>query len=365
MLVTSIDRKRYKTVVVLPSEGFLNEKLLKNGIETHILPVAVFSRSLVKPKDLLIFIKNVVYSIYIFDKIFKNRKIDIVHSNTLAVFSGAIWAKIRKIPHIWHVHEIIIKPKLVMQIYVILLDLLADKIIAISNAVKNNIVNFRPVLEKKIEIIWNSIEDKGKATNKEIKELKRYLGLNNSTILVTLIGRINRWKGQHLFVNAAEYLEKYGYKNIKFLIVGGTPLGQKHFKESLLKKIINSSAMKKICILDYIENISVVLGATDICVIPSTEPEPFGIVALEAMSEKKPVIAAKHGGLPEIIKNEITGLLFTPNSAKELSIAIARLIENRVLSSKMGSSGYKRFKTFFAKNIFISNFEKTYSDLIK
>ena len=76
--------------------------------------------------------------------------------------------------------------------------------------------------------------------------------------------------------------------------------------------------------------------------VPSTEPEPFGLVAVEAMLAKKPVVASNHGGLSEIVVNNETGLLVEPRNVNELIIALQKLIENEELRKSFGQKGYEK-----------------------
>ena len=92
--------------------------------------------------------------------------------------------------------------------------------------------------------------------------------------------------------------------------------------------------------------------------MPSTEPEPFGLVAVEAMLAQKPVIASNHGGLTEIIKDKQTGLLFEPNNIQQLISSIEVLINDKDLRIQMGERGYKRAIEEFSIQKHITQIEK-------
>lgn len=79
----------------------------------------------------------------------------------------------------------------------------------------------------------------------------------------------------------------------------------------------------------FVNNVYPYWQAMDIVIIPSKEPEPFGLVAIEAMLVKKPVIVANHGGLTEIVDNNITGIKFEPNNLIELVSAMKELTEDK------------------------------------
>jgi glycosyltransferase involved in cell wall biosynthesis len=106
-----------------------------------------------------------------------------------------------------------------------------------------------------------------------------------------------------------------------------------------------------------------VWDASDIAVIPSTEPEPFGMVALEAMAAVKPVIAANHGGLAEIVVEGETGFLVTPGSAIELAEAIKLLVADAPLRKRMGVAGELRYSKKFTLDRYVENMVRVYEQI--
>ncbi len=91
---------------------------------------------------------------------------------------------------------------------------------------------------------------------------------------------------------------------------------------------------------------------TDIGVVPSTEPEAFGMVAIEAMAAGVPVVAAGHGGLLDIVIHEKTGLIFSPGNTPALTEALERLASSRMLRHSYGAAGTIRQQDFFSLDLF-------------
>jgi len=362
-LVTGLDKKRYRPIVGLPGDGPLKSILELSGVKTLVLPSVMISRSEFTAKRLMSFPLRIAFALRPFDRAVKGLKIDIVHSNTLAVLIGAVWAKLHGVPHVWHVHEIIGQPALVRKGFPLLVSLLADSVPAISKAVGKFLISESTNLEKKVSIIRNGIPEGSPVKPETVLAFRDEIGVSSDELIIALVGRINRWKGQILFVEAAELLAKKGVNNVIFLIVGGPPPGQENFRDNMLTRIEASPIKDKFKVLQFIDNIRLVWDACEIGVVPSTEPEPFGIVALEAMASSKPVVAADHGGLSEIVEHGETGLLFTPNLAEDFADKLANLIDDKDKREQYGAAGRLRLSTEFSEDRYVRSFEELYENI--
>jgi glycosyltransferase involved in cell wall biosynthesis len=145
------------------------------------------------------------------------------------------------------------------------------------------------------------------------------------------------------------------------LIIGSPVKGKEKLLNDLKDKIKTFELNKNVTIIPFQNNIWRFYDLIDLAVVPSTIPESFGLVALEAMLSKKAVIASNEGGLSEIISHDETGILFKMNDEKELEAAVFSLIENKELSSFYGEQGYKRALDKFTLKAFIEKFEKLYN----
>jgi glycosyltransferase involved in cell wall biosynthesis len=151
-----------------------------------------------------------------------------------------------------------------------------------------------------------------------------------------------------------------GIENVRYLIVGSAASGQNHFLDELNGVIAASGVSEHISVMTFQEDIWHIWDAANIAVVPSTEPEPFGMVALEAMAAGKPVVAAAHGGLLDIVVDGVTGLLVTPNDADRLANAIAVLARDKNERERMGKAGFARLDEHFSLQQYVSGFENLY-----
>lgn len=361
-LVSKLDKEKFLPIVLLPVDGPLRNELEAAGIECHVIVITRLARATLTVRGLLRLPNDLFHSLRAISGVLKGRKVDLVHSNTLAVLSGPLWARWHRVPHVWHVHEIIVKPVFVRKAYSYLLNWFADCIICVSHATKANLVQDQPALAKKIEVVWNGLERSSAVDAHAVRIYREQLKVGEGDVLVALVGRINRWKGQTLLVEAASLLWEQKVRNIRYLFVGSAPDGQGHFLEELQHGINQSPAQAVFTVQGFTNSLSTVWDACDIAVIPSTEPEPFGMVALEAMAAAKPIVAANHGGLAEILITDETGFLVAPNNVFELAVAIKQLAADAQLRKKMGDAGQTRYSEEFTLNRYVENMTKIYNE---
>jgi glycosyltransferase involved in cell wall biosynthesis len=213
-------------------------------------------------------------------------------------------------------------------------------------------------------VIHNGLALPVTSDSKKVEDFRIAIGIPEKTTLFTLAGRFNRLKGQKLLIDALEQVVRDKRINdIHLLLVGSPPPGQEYFLSDLQAHIQQSSIRDKITLLPFTEDITTVWLASDVAVVPSTEPESFGMVALEAMAASKPVIASRHGGITEIVVDGQTGILFEPNKVAALAKAIDDLLENPDLREQMGCQGKIRYMQRFSIAAYVANFEQIYETI--
>jgi len=359
LLLKYINRAKFNPVVIIPLDGPLKEELEKIDVEVHITPVLKLYRDIVMPKNSLKFFTEYKRAIRFLDSLNQKHRFEIIYSNTLAVSLGLFYAKKRKIKHIWHVHEIIVHPKIVAALFPKLLKRYADVIVANSEMTLHNLIEREPQIKEKSIVIHNGIEPK---TGIPDKVSKIDFGFQQDDLIITLIGRINRLKGHKLLLNS--FIRNFSnQKDIKLLFVGSPVFGQENYLYEVEEIIKSNNLEENVKILPFTKNLDPIWQITDIAVMPSTEAESFGLVAVEAMLAQKPVIGSNHGGLTEIIVHNETGLLVKPNCESELASAIQKLINNPEGRMEMGIKGYKRATENFSIASYVDNFENLFDSL--
>ncbi|MGB4774258.1 MAG: glycosyltransferase family 4 protein, partial [Daejeonella sp.] len=155
IVIRNLINNGHHVVVVLSEDGPLVGKLKDLEVEVHLIKLGVLRRKYYSVSGLLNRIKTIRNALKILTNLTKQKYIDLIYSNTTGVLVGALLSKKLKIRHIWHVHEIIQKPKLFSKIISYLLNKYSERVIVVSDAVKYNWERW--VNNSKLVRIYNGI----------------------------------------------------------------------------------------------------------------------------------------------------------------------------------------------------------------
>ena len=186
------------------------------------------------------------------------------------------------------------------------------------------------------------------------------LNLNNRFVIL-LPGRITRWKGHTLLIEAISMLER---TDIMCLFVGDIQGRKKYFKE--LHLLIDKFNQKNnFRIIDNQIDMAAIYKLADIVVSASLNPEAFGRVVAEAQAMGRSTLVANHGGAPEIIIDGVTGWLFKPGDATDLANKINKALNLRQDDkNKMAINAIERTKLNFNNEMMCARTLKVYEELV-
>ncbi|RLE69448.1 MAG: hypothetical protein DRJ43_03970 [Thermoprotei archaeon] len=239
-----------------------------------------------------------------------------------------------------------------------LLSKFTDKIVCVSNAVKNFAVKYEKIPEDKCIVIYNGLDlDRLKVTVHK-NYVKQVLEIPQNRTVIGYAGRLVKVKNLDILVKAMKIVAKK-IPNCHLLIIGEGP-----FKEKLYYLAYKLSLTGKCTFLPFVEHLANFLNVIDIFVLPSSQ-EGFSIVAAEAQALGKPVIASKVGGLPEVIINGVTGILINDITPKKLAAAIYYLLKHEDIRIEMGRKAKARALNLFDMKNIIRQLENLYLTLIK
>jgi glycosyltransferase involved in cell wall biosynthesis len=211
-----------------------------------------------------------------------------------------------------------------------------DRFIAVSNGVKAVMLERKNQKEDKVSVVHNGMPLADPARLTPAEKIRAELGFDADTKLIVCVARLEREKDLDVLIAAMKDVAAADPKAVCIIAGEGSQ------RPALLEQIAALGLEKSVKLIGFRKDALAVVQAADVFVLPSAR-EPFGLVFIEAMSVKKPIVAARAGGPLEIVANGETGLLVEPNGAREMGRALITLLADQTLREKMGAAGHARF----------------------
>lgn len=277
--------------------------------------------------------------------------------NFLPLFLQIVWCLIRRRPDVVHVNnEPLCNRAAVLAAWMLRIPLvchvrgdqfgsrsmallfrLPDQFIPVSRWIASSISRLGVPTDRST-LIYDGLDFSRLQPGSDGKGFRTAYGIAQDAFAVGLPGVLIGWKGQQLFLEAALQLAGE-LPDLCFVIIGGTPDECRPFERSLREFVARHGLGSRVVFTGHVSDMSRAYSGLDAVVSASTAPEPLGMVVVEAMAMRRPVIAPAHGGALEVIDDEQTGLLFMPNDAGALADRIRRLRLDRGLRERLAASG--------------------------
>jgi len=287
-------------------------------------------------------------------------KIDIVHTHG---YFGGTFGRLAAIlagtPAIFvHVHTSYFEFKKRNILVDKILSYFTNKIISVSEATKEFICNFEGINPKKVCVIYNGAGPK-RISKKKMTVDRNFFGFSKDDFVIVTVASLVKNKGHLIIIDAIKSVLKKN-SNIKLLIIGDGPL-----KNELEEYVIDCQLALHICFAGIRKDVYTLLNLADLFILSTIEREGLGVSIIEAMSMGVPVIGTSIGGIPELIKNQVNGLLVPPGNSYELAVAIERLVADKDLRRKMVKQGKKMYEQKFTAVKMVKQIELLYDGLVK
>jgi len=347
-IVTSVAEGEWEPIVVVPFEGELASSLRRAGVECHVVGLGVLRhRSELRSPILLVRLLGALLGAGRVAMLIRKRDVRLVHSNTSTVISGALAARVSRVPHVWHVREMLGGPA--WSILGRLILRLSTRVVCISETVAANMpLNDRRdrivVIPDGINVATFSKKSPGPSTGR-----------------VLMIARIHPHKGHELFVRAAA-LVAAEIPNATFEVIGGCLPVYEPLQQRLKSLAEQLGLREKLRFTPHVprEEIAERIRSADVVVVPSTWLEPGGLVVLEAMAVGTCVVATRRGGPAEVITDGRDGLLVSHVDPSELANAVTRLLLDEELRSTLARNALSRVHGNYTLALHLARLGDTY-----
>ncbi|MFN3704667.1 MAG: glycosyltransferase family 4 protein [Thermoflexales bacterium] len=340
LLLKYLNRSRWRLNLACQNQ-LLAEKAQAIGVVVHHLPMPRLRGSSRWVVDWMVTVRAIVHLSHQIGA-------DVLVANTVrAALYAAPASRLAHKPFIWYARDFWLSESRPRHLWLdrlakFLLGLSAKRVIANSQATAAHLS-----CHDKIVVIHNGIEPEKYELQGEGLTFRQRYRIPAHAPLVGMVGRLRPWKGQDRFLRVLAQVrermpEAWG------VIVGGTPLGEGENYPRQLKQLSAILGLKDhLVFTGHLEDVSSALAAMDVFVHPG-DPEPFGLVNIEAMASGKPVVAFAHGALPEIVIHGETGLLVPPFNEGAMADSICALLQSPSQQVAMGKAGRRRAQMHFS-----------------
>jgi glycosyltransferase involved in cell wall biosynthesis len=242
---------------------------------------------------------------------------DLVHANSLkAGVYGSLAARLAGIPMIWHVRDRIEEDYLPRTAVILVRRMtryLATAVVANSKSTMQTLA-----APSKPVVIYSVLPE-------VMSHVAMRPRTNGRPLTFGIVGRLAPWKGQDLFLRA--FAQAFPTGDEQATVVGAALFGEDEFARGLPGLAATLAIADRVELRGHRADVWDELSRMDVLVHASVTPEPFGQVILEGMAAGVPVIAARAGGPAEILRDDVTGLLYEPASVGALAGAMKRMLD--------------------------------------
>ena len=353
-IAEALTNKGYKNYVTSQG-GRMDHQLDRLGVKHIKLPL--------KSKNPI----KILINAYKLTKIIKEEGINIVHARSRApAWSAYIAAKKAKVTYLTTFHGTYgLGPMRIKRIYNRIMTL-GEKIIVISSHIKNHVMKHYNIPEEKLVFIHRCVDvekfNPDTISHERQKTMIEQYDIPTDKQIILLIGRLTRWKGQELLIDA---LAKIKNRNDFHCIFTGDDQGRTEYSQGLIQKIKDNEMNTMFTFIKHTDDVPALMKVCDIVVSASIEPEAFGRIAAEGEAMGKIVIASNIGGSLDNIKDKITGRHFASGNAEDLSQKISWALDLTAHERQEFSKNAQNYvKENFTKQIMCDKTIKLYQELV-
>lgn len=346
VILNEIDKSKFSVSALLPENSLLKPKIEELGV--RVIEAGITPDKSLKFSDIVELIK-----------LFRREKPDIVHTH--ASMSARIAAKICGIKTVYTRHSVFPPPARISKgigkkINGFVNSIFADRIIAVADAAKDNLVK-TGIPPGKVTVILNGVYPLDERCDRQALSERFDVGPDEKVI--SIVARLEDVKGHDYFIDAADMVLKRGFK-AKFFIAG-TGSNEGHLKE----KVRSLNREKEIIFTGFLTDVDNLLRITDIQINASYGTEATSLALLEGMSLGVPAVVTDFGGNPGVIQDGENGIIVPQKNSEKLCIAIEMLLSDKKLYDKLSSGSKKIFFERFTAKKMTEQTEKIYEELLE
>jgi glycosyltransferase involved in cell wall biosynthesis len=311
-MVRSLPSAEFDCHIALPAPSPMADGFAAAGATLHTVPMRRISTS----HDIGAWLAYVLLwpvAIARLVRLIRRLDVDVVHTNSLHSWYGWAAAVLTRRPHVWHAREIVVQSGAALRVERALTKRFATRVICMSQAIADQLD------PANVEVIYE-YADPDEFSPGRAGRFRDGAGIPDDAPLVGAHGRIDTWKGFDVLLDAFAVAHA-ARPDLHLVVAGGPVLGKEAFAAALEAR---AKAMPNVHWLGPRDDVPELLADLDLWVLPTTAPEPYGLVVVEALASGVPVVVTEGGGPPEILARAAPGAgrLVRPGDADALARAM-------------------------------------------
>lgn len=325
-LVSGLDRSRVEPVVVALHEGPFAGEL--RAMQASMISAGTLGR-----------LRHVGRGLGVLNRLtaaIRKGEFDVVHSHgTIAHIVGGLAAWRAGVKAIHHVHDLYTDERSVDAVLQrVALRVPAAAIVAVSHSARSRVLAAGAPYNR-VRVVQNGVS---------LAPTQPAFQSDGASVI--WCGRLQRWKGAHVFLEAAAMVRAH-HPEARFWVVGGTLFGKEpEYATQLHDQAAEKHLEGSVTFTGHVNDARPYIAAADVVVHSSISPEPFGLVVAEALAEGKPIVAFDEGGPSEMIESGRSGRLVAPGDVEAMAAAIDELLRRPDLRARISEGARQRARHF-------------------
>jgi glycosyltransferase involved in cell wall biosynthesis len=237
-------------------------------------------------------------------------------------------------------------------------------VISMSKSIRDFLVS-GGVDTSNVRVLYDGVTPSALRITREPAAIRQSLDIGPSDKVIGIVGNVRRWKGQEVVVRALPAIVAQ-HPSTVCLIVGAPAdsAADRAYVAHLQSLVRELGVERNVRFLGYQKHPHDFVNVMDVVLHASIEPEPFGMVVLEAMAMRKPMVGSRAGGVPEMVVEGVTGYTYPPGDSAELAERVNALLADPQAARALGEAAYTRVVAHFSADQYVRDVESFYRAIL-